>query len=189
MNTPPCPNQRRRSLRWLRVVLSLSETPPAEEVVRAGLLPKLVEFLRQTGAKPNGTPACVLFFSETQRIHVKQKCVLLYCQYSECVDSLNLRAADCAELRPEALCAMTNIASTECTKAVAMEPETLPALVDLLSSSDLYLREQVGAVVPYLQLSVVHRRDHYPVGDCQLQFCTILKQSRCCLETNIFTGF
>lgn len=62
---------------------------------------------------------------------------------------LNLRAADCAELRPEALCALTNIASTECTKAVAMEPATLPALVELLSSSDLYLREQVGATVRY----------------------------------------
>ena len=47
---PPRPPYPCRSLRWLRVVLSLSETPPAEEVVQAGLLPRLVEFLRQTGA-------------------------------------------------------------------------------------------------------------------------------------------
>ncbi|CAN0342179.1 unnamed protein product, partial [Ectocarpus fasciculatus] len=103
-----------RSLRWLRVVLSLSESPPAEEVVRAGLLPKLVDFLRQT---------------------------------------------DCAELRPEALCALTNIASTECTKAVAMEPATLPALVELLSSSDLYLREQSAWCLGNIAADGVEMRD------------------------------
>ncbi|CAM9330642.1 unnamed protein product, partial [Ectocarpus sp. 12 AP-2014] len=103
-----------RSLRWLRVALSLSETPPAEEVVRAGLVPKLVEFLRQT---------------------------------------------DRAELRPEALCALTNIASTECTRAVAMEPATLPALVDLLSSSDLYLREQSAWCLGNIAADGVEMRD------------------------------
>ncbi|CBJ33564.1 hypothetical protein Esi_0514_0007 [Ectocarpus siliculosus] len=102
------------SLRWLRVVLSLSETPPAEEVVRARLVPKLVEFLRQT---------------------------------------------DCAGLRPEALCALTNIASTECTRAVAMEPATLPALVDLLSSSDLYLREQSAWCLGNIAADGVEMRD------------------------------
>ncbi|CAM9673984.1 unnamed protein product, partial [Hapterophycus canaliculatus] len=86
-----------RSLRWLRVVLSLSETPPAENVVQAGLLPKLVEFLAQT---------------------------------------------DHAELRPEALCALTNIASTKFTKAVATEPAMLPTLLALLGGPQPDLREQ-----------------------------------------------
>lgn len=39
-----------RYARWLRMVLSLSEEPPAAEVVEAGLVPRLVEFLRAEGA-------------------------------------------------------------------------------------------------------------------------------------------
>eukprot|EP00752_Nemacystus_decipiens_P018755 g16815.t1 len=103
-----------RSLRWLRVVLSLSETPPAEEVVQAGLVPRLVEFLRQT---------------------------------------------DCPELRPEALCALTNIASTKFTKAVATEPSTLPTLMALLASPDIHLREQSAWCLGNIAADGVEMRD------------------------------
>lgn len=70
-----------------------------------------------------------------------------------CFVSLRVRPlpmADCPELRPEALCALTNIASTEFTKAVATEPSTLPTLMALLSSPDVHLREQVGARVGFI---------------------------------------
>eukprot|EP00903_Cladosiphon_okamuranus_P005981 g5903.t1 len=103
-----------RSLRWLRVVLSLSENPPAKEVVEAGLLPRLVDFLRQS---------------------------------------------DCQELRPEALCALTNIASTKFTKAVASEPLTLPTLMALLASPDLNLREQSAWCVGNIAADGVEMRD------------------------------
>lgn len=38
-----------RYMRWLRTVLSLSDTPPAAEVVHAGLVQTLVGFLRTEG--------------------------------------------------------------------------------------------------------------------------------------------
>lgn len=55
---PPCRTKivlklyhlhKNRYARWLRMVLSLSETPPAAELVRAGLVRELVEFLRARG--------------------------------------------------------------------------------------------------------------------------------------------
>ncbi|CAN0250356.1 unnamed protein product [Pylaiella littoralis] len=103
-----------RHLRWLRKVLSLSEAPPAEQVVRAGLLPRLVGFIRQT---------------------------------------------DCAELRPEALCALANIACTEYTKEVAMEPGILPVLVSVLGGPDMFLREQSAWCFGNIAAAGVEMRD------------------------------
>ncbi|CAM9212999.1 unnamed protein product, partial [Scytosiphon promiscuus] len=109
----PAPSSK-QCLRWLRVVLSLSESPPAENVVQAGLLPRLVEFLGQT---------------------------------------------ERAELRPEALCALTNIASTKFTKAVAMEPAMLPTLLGLLVGPDPHLREQSAWCLGNIAADGVEMRD------------------------------
>lgn len=63
---------------------------------------------------------------------------------------LRLIASETPELRPEALCVLTNIASTECTRAVIQEPDAIPTLKALLSSPERNLREQVRAVIFYL---------------------------------------
>lgn len=50
---------------------------------------------------------------------------------------------DFPEVLPEALCSLTNIASTEYTKAVTEEPDAVATVVMFLRHSDPYLREQV----------------------------------------------
>lgn len=60
-----------------------------------------------------------------------------------------LIVSETAELRPEALCALTNIASTECTRAVIQEPDAIPTLKALLSGPERNLREQVIEVIFY----------------------------------------
>lgn len=78
-----------------------------------------------------------------------------------CTSSLpgvRLMTPETPELRPEALCALTNIASTECTRAIAQEPNAIPTLKALLSSPNVYLREQVLYLLMVIRCCTVSYR-------------------------------
>lgn len=78
------------------------------------------------------------------------------------------RPAEFPELLPEALCALTNIASTKHTRAVVQEPEALPSLMALLGSADPYVREQVR-YTRYLK-GIIPGIDFVEGGE-QYQYC------------------